>query len=113
MVKKIIILIPILFFSYIIIMFAIKDNKKEWYEEVGEDNIYYATESFLKTKVNYPDTFEFTEYPKFVYATEEERIVEVSGDFKCANGFGVYEEHKFYVKIEIKDKWIIKDYIIY
>lgn len=85
---------------------------KQWYEEVGETKIYSVVKNFLKERVNYPETFDFTDYPNFTYGTEEERLVRVDGGFKCANAFGVYSNHTFTITIHITDKWVVKYYNI-
>lgn len=87
-------------------------KQKTWYEEIGETRIYSVVKTFLKERVNYPETFEFTDYPNFTYGTEEERLVRVDGGFKSANAFGVYSRHSFTITIHITDKWVVKYYNI-
>ena len=109
--RKIGIIIGSILIAILIIGLLIPE-KKEWHEEIGEQKIYSVTKEFLKTKVNNPETFEFTEYPDFEYGSEEERIVVVKGYFKCANSYGVYKKYRFSVTLQIKDKWIVKNYKI-
>lgn len=103
----------IIFSVFIIFMCGCSKQQKNWYEEIGETKIYGVVKRFLKEQVNYPETFEFTEYPNFTYGTEKERLVKVDGEFKSANIFGVYKYHEFTITIQITHEWVVKYYEIY
>jgi hypothetical protein len=105
--KSILVLIII---ALIITGTIIGNNKtKKWYDDL---DYYSATRIFLEKQVKYPDTFEFIEYPKAKFGTEEEKLIQVSGEFKCANAFGVYTTYKYVILFEVKGDWVIKNYNI-
>lgn len=104
MVKK---FITIIFIVILVIGVIIGINYKseKWYDDL---DYYTATKICLKRNVNYPETFEFVKYPKAKFGSKEERTIEVSGEFKCANGYGVYTTHKYVILFEVQENWIIK-----
>lgn len=89
-----------------------KKKQKEWYEEYNQSQIVIATKNYLKEKVTYPESFEFTAYPSIRYGTKDDKRVYLSGKFKCCNAFGVYSTYTYYIEIELGEKWLVRDYII-
>lgn len=82
-----------------------ESNKASEYQ--SELSIVVETKKFLKTKVNYPNTFDFVNYPNVDWYEDDIVYVVVSGKFKSANAFGVYSEHKFAVAINPKNLSVI------
>lgn len=85
------------------------EEEKNWYDDL---DYYTATRLFLKNKANNPSTFEFVDYPNAKFGTEQDRIIEVTGRFKCANAYGVYSVYSYYIKFEVRGDWYIKNYLI-
>lgn len=110
--KKILILISVIICVIVFTILFKPKEEKEWYEDYNQSQIVIATKNFLKEKVNYPDTFEFVDYPNIKYGTEQEKTVILTGEFKCSNGFGVYGKHNYYVKIKLGEKWLVMAYNI-
>lgn len=103
-------LITILLILLVIGGIFIGTNKpSNWYDDL---NYYNATKIFLRKQINYPDTFEFLEYPDAEFGTKEERTIQVTGNFKCANAYGVYTEYRYVIIFEVRNNWIVKYYLI-
>lgn len=79
------------------------NNNKNWYDNIDEPAIVLATEKYLKTQVNYPNTLSIKGYPTIRYGSEQEKSISVVGVFICANGFGVYKDHNFILLLELKE----------
>lgn len=77
-----------------------------------EFNMVVKTKQFLREKVNYPETFDYVSYPTVEWYEDEIVYAIISGQFKCANAFGVYSTHKFAVAMNPKNFEIISYKII-
>ena len=113
MLKKWRILIAlIILVVFIGLMFIVCCNNKTNKEVNANDVMIDKTTIFLKSKVNYPETFEYKEYPKIEYYTENETVYAIiSGSFKSSNAFGVYSSHNFVVVMK-KENFLIISYKI-
>ena len=88
-----------------------KPEQKSEYQ--NEFDMVVKTKQFLRTKVNYPETFDYVEYPEVEWKNEDGQVfVIISGRFKCANAFNVYETYKFAVAMNPKDFFIISYKIV-
>ena len=79
-------------------------NKNEYQSEF---TMVVEARKFLKTKVNYPDTFDYVNYPNVTWYDDEIVYVIISGEFKSANAFNVYAVHKFAVAMNPKNCEVI------
>lgn len=85
------------------------EDKKKWYDDL---DYYTATMLFLKRQIEYPNTFEYVDYPSAEFGTEENKEIEVSGRFKCANSLGIYNTYHYVIRFEVKKDWVVKYYLI-
>lgn len=106
----IIVLVCLIVIGGIVSIFTQTDNKTSEYQ--SEFTMVVETRKFLKTKVNYPETFDYVNYPDVTWYNDEIVYVIISGDFKSANAFGVYISHKFAVAMNPKNCEIISYKIV-
>ena len=111
--KKIVIIIVLICLIIAGAVLTITQNKKKQSSEYqSEFTMVVETRKFLKTKVNYPETFDYVNYPDVTWYNDEIVYVIISGDFKSANAFGVYISHKFAVAMNPKNCEIISYKIV-
>ena len=110
--KIIVIVIVVLLIAISTILSIVKKNNAKTSKYQSEFTMVVETRKFLKTKVNYPETFDYVNYPNVAWHNDEIVYVIVSGEFKSANAFGVYISHRFAVAMNPENCEIISYKIV-
>lgn len=110
--KWVTILIIVIVLGVLGLVLGLTSKQKQESEYQKEFDMIVQTERFLKTKVNYPESFEYINYPNVEWYDDGTIFVIISGRFKSSNAFGVYSSHNFAVAMNPKNFSIISYKIV-